>query len=271
MTSSIELLDQQRALLHAVVHAVAHDAAAHVLLRTPPGGEAPRLFIYRHAYRARLRGALADNYTVLQRALGDDGFDALAEAYIDAHPSARPSIRWFGDQLPAFMDERGDLVPHPALADIARMDWALRSAFDAADAPVLDLGVLATIAPERWAELRLAAHPSVQLLPLNWTVEAAWRALRAYEPESDTPEPELPEPDAQPHALLVWRRELETQWRSLPALESRLLQAALAGASFAQWCAVAADALNGDETQAAQATAGALQQWLHDGLFSTIA
>ena len=38
------------------------------------------LEVYRHAYRARLAAALADNFTVLARALGDEAFEALAQA-----------------------------------------------------------------------------------------------------------------------------------------------------------------------------------------------
>ena len=38
-------------------------------------------------WKQGLAEALADNHTVLARALGDEGFDALARAYIAAHPS----------------------------------------------------------------------------------------------------------------------------------------------------------------------------------------
>ena len=101
------------------------------------------LDVYRHAYRARLAAALADNYTVLARALGDEAFDALAQAYIAAQPSRHPSIRWFGHELAGFMAQADDdLVPHASLVDFAAMDWALRAAFDAADAPLLDLSLI---------------------------------------------------------------------------------------------------------------------------------
>jgi hypothetical protein len=35
--------------------------------------------VYLKAYRARLTAALRDNFPVLQRALGDDAFDVLAQ------------------------------------------------------------------------------------------------------------------------------------------------------------------------------------------------
>ena len=46
------------------------------------------------------------------------------------------------------MASAGDpLVPHPSLVDFARMDWALRGAFDAAEAPLLQAAALAALAP----------------------------------------------------------------------------------------------------------------------------
>jgi hypothetical protein len=265
-TQASALQAQQQALLRGITSdALPPDEAC--LLQPCADGSPARLSVYRHAYRARLAAALADNHTVLQRALGDEAFAALAAAYVDACPSATPSIRWFGHRLADFMRERDDLVPHPALIDIARMDWALRTAFDAADAPTLGVEVLATVAPEGLADLRFEAHPSVQLLALDWTIEPAWRALREHDPESGADEPELPPPEPEAHTLLVWRKALDTQWRSLPLLEAQLLQAALEGESFGALCEHAAEALAGDAEQAAITCATALQQWLHDGLF----
>ena len=230
------------------------------------GDFATGLAVYRHAYRARLAEALADNYTVLARALGDEAFEALAQAYIAAHPSRHPSIRWFGHELAAFMAEAGDdLVPHASLADFARMDWALRGAFDAAEAPLLDAGTLAALSPDGWAGLVLHLHPSVQRVVLAHAIEPAWRALREWEPESSDAQPELDEPMPHGHTLLAWRQGPETRWRSLEPLEAALLDGVAAGLPFAQLCERAAGEL-GDTDAAAPAVAGALQRWLADGL-----
>ncbi len=269
MTNMHTLAQQQRALLEAIT-AEAEPAALETLLMPAPGGQPPRLAIYRHAYRARLVAALADNYTVLQRALGDEAFEALGQAYVDACPSRRPSIRWYGDRLADFMTTREDLVPHAALVDIARMDWALREAFDAADAASVEPAALATLPAEAFATLRLAFHPSLRQVALQWAIEPVWRALRAHDPDGDEPEPEVPEPQAHAHVLLAWRQGLETQWRALPALEAMLLQQAIEGAPFAALCEHAAEAFDGDADQAAVAAASALQQWLQDGIVTAL-
>lgn len=224
------------------------------------------LEVYRHAYRARLVAALADNYTVLARALGDEAFGALGQAFIAAQPSRRPSIRWFGDGLADFMAQAGDeLVPHASLTDFARMDWALRGAFDAADAPLLEAATLAGLGPDEWAGLVLHLHPSVLRVTLAHAIEPAWRVLREWEPESGADQPQLPEPVPHEHLLLAWREGLETRWRSVEPLEAALLQAVAAGESFANLCERAAAELGGAEA-AAPAVIGALQRWLGEGL-----
>ena len=253
------LAEQQHALQGAIVGT--HDDAPG-LLRADAQRE-PLLRIYRQAYTARLSGALRDNFGVLPQVLGDDAFDALALAYIDAHPSRRPSIRWFGDRLSEFMAARDDLVPHPAIVDLARMEWALRSAFDAADAEPIDATGLAGITPDAWPALVFEPLPSVQLLPMAWDVEPVWRALQGSDPEAP---PELPEPNAHDHSLLVWRQGLETRWRSLDGAAARLLRAALEGATFAALCSTAAEEVGG--APAALHAASALRGWVDDRLFS---
>jgi hypothetical protein len=256
------LREQQQAFKNALLAAEAH-ADVPVLADHRPGVPA-LLGVYRHAYRARLREALAQNHPVLLRALGDEGFAELAARYAQQHPSRHPSIRWFGDRLADFM--RADENLHPALADLAAMDWAMGLAFDAADAPSLSVGELSALPPEQWASLRLRAHPSVQCLNLAWAVEPAWRALQAWEPDSGDEEPAMPEPEALVHVLLVWRRGLETQWRSLGDEEAGWLRALLGGESFAELCARAAE--QREPSQAPLAVATVLQQWLQDGLFT---
>jgi len=224
------------------------------------------LDVYRQAYRARLVAALTDNYTVLARALGDEAFDALGRAYLAAQPSRHPSIRWFGHELAGFMAEANDeLVPHPSLVDFAAMDWALRGAFDAAEAPLLDPATLAALSPDDWAGLVLHLHPSAQRVRLGHAIEPAWRLLREWGLESGEDQPDLPEPVPHEHVLLTWRQAGETRWRSLEPLEAALLQAVAEGAPFALLCERAAAELE-DTEEAAPAVISALQQWLGDGL-----
>lgn len=242
----MSLIAQQAALKRAIVE----------------GDEAPgfrgRLQIYQQAYVARLTAALRDNFGVVPRVLGDEAFDALARAYIATHPSRHPSIRWFGDRLPEFMASREDLVPHAALTDLARLEWALRGAFDAADADPLVAKDLERVPVDGWPDLVFAFVPSLQLLSLHWNVGPVWRALQGDE------NPELPEPEPLDHEVVVWRQALTPRWRALDRTTARLLQAAIEGRTFGELSALAAEDM--PDADAAACVAGTLRGWIDDAL-----
>lgn len=219
------------------------------LLRGNPHG----LRAYRIAYPARLVEALQDNYSALHQALGDAPFTALGHAYLRANPPTEPSLRAFGHQLPAFMDAWPDL-PHPALADLARLDWALRHAFDAQALPALHHHQLTDAA--QWAHLPLQLQAHVRLVPLQWAVGPAWHALQAAREAGE--EAPLPPPAMLAHTLLTWRIGLSPQWRSLDTGEAQAL-AGLHGQPAAAW----ADAQG--EAGLPQAVAW-LQRWVQEGL-----
>lgn len=215
--------------------------------------------IYANAYRIRLAAALRDNYPVLYLALGDEMFDALANAYIEQEPSRFRSIRWFGDRLAGFMDEHPDLMPHPSLSDLARMDWALRQSFDAADDNRLVVDDLAKLAAEEWPLQRFHLRAATILLELHWGIEPAWQALNHdAKAETDTPKPFQ-------HTLLVWRNVLDCQWRSLGSAEAMGLAALAAGKPFADICECM---MTTDETTTPTAAAMLLRQWVEYGLLA---
>lgn len=217
--------------------------------------------VYRRAYRARLRAALRDNFEVLPLVMGDQAFDALAHAYIEAQPSAHFSLRWFGHQLCTFMRAHEALVDHSALVDLARMEWALRQAFDAASAATLTAEELAAVPAADWAELRFTLQPSVQLLDLQWAIGPVWHALKAGTTELDPPA-------ALTHHLLVWRQGMNTQWKSLNTAEVVFVQCLLAGQHFGQVCEALAQSVG--EDGAAAAAVALLSELLQAGALGAL-
>jgi len=237
--------------------ALLYDRAAPAGLLRARGAE--QFVVYRNAYRARLCGTLRDNYEVLPLVMGDEAFDALAHAYIAAFPSTHYSLRWFGHALPDFMESHEDLVDHPAMWDLARMEWALRAAFDAADAPLLTSAELANVPPENWAHLRFELHPSVQMLQLGWAVGPVWHALKSEQEE-------VPAPDALTHAMLVWREGLRTRWKSLSDVQAHFVRGLQSGDTFGQLCELLAKHLAADDV--APAAAAVLSELLQIGALS---
>lgn len=230
------------------------------------------LAVYRHAYRARLVAALRDNYGVLAQVMGDEAFDALAAAYVEANPSPHASIRWYGDGLADFLAGHETLA-HPAFVDVARMDWTLRAVFDAADDAPLDIEALQQLAPEQWPTLRLAPRASARLLAIDWAIEPAWAALARHAEQRAAGEAdvdlELPEPEPLTHRLLAWRPQLETRWRSLEADEAALVSAVFEGADWSRLGEIAVERWG--EAEAPTRLVRCLQQWVADGWLRALA
>jgi hypothetical protein len=224
---------------------------------TPDVPVATRLGIYSDAYRIRLHDALASNFPRLQEFLGDE-FSALALQYIDRHPSRFSSIRWYGEQLPAML--RTARAAHPWLAELASFEWAVGTAFDAANAAPLTLEALAALSPEQWPALRIEFHPSVQRLQLRTNAPQLFKALTD---EQSPPEPGSSDTE---HAWLVWRQELATRYRSLGENEAAAFDTMRGGGSFEDLCERLCEWHAEDEVPLHAATL--LKQWLHEGCVS---
>jgi hypothetical protein len=219
---------------------------------------ARRLAIYAGAYRSRLADALAANFPALAKLLGEADFRTLADEYVRAHDSPFFSIRYYGDALAQFLTARENYAAAPVLAELARWEWAMTSAFDAADVTPLAHEALARLPPSQWAQLRFALHPSIQRLTLRWNVPQLWQALTD---DSERPAASLA---AEPLEWLVWRQQLSTYFRSLPRTEAAALDGALRGWPFGELCELLCTEL-GDAAAPAQA-ASLLRGWVAAGL-----
>ncbi len=239
------------------------DAIIGSVVDAPPLPAADRLGIYGHAYRARLRDALLDTYPTLHRILGDDVFGALGGDFIEAHPSVHRSIRWYGRELAEHLAQVAPYAEQPVLAELARFEWTLSEAFDAADARSLDREALAQIAPSAWAGLRFEFHPSLRRLALHWNTVGIWRAITSDEP------PPPPESGAAPVPWLIWRRDLKNYFRSLDPAENAALDAALEGAPFGEICAALSGWLADDEVPMRAATL--IGAWTDGGIVTRVA
>lgn len=219
-----------------------------------------RLGIYFDAYRLRLIEALSAAYPKLKMLLGDDLFDSVARAYINDYPSAYRNIRWYGDRLEQHL--QFTVPQHPIAAEMAHFEWTLALAFDAEDTPELTLQDLAAIPADSWGGLQFRFQPALQLISLHWNTVAVWKALDAEEV------PPAPVEHGHHTTWLVWRSDLNPQFRSLPEVEFAALQMAIKGASFSEICA----ALESDfDSENAMLTAAQLLSgWIENGLISAV-
>jgi hypothetical protein len=239
------------------------DAMAGMVRSTRKADAATLLAVYRDAYALRLLEALEANYGVLKRVLGDGDFDRLGRAYIGENPSRHFSIRWFGHRLADFLAQTSPWRDTPALAELARLEWALGTAFDAADAAALDVAAVAAIPPADWPALRLGFHPSLQVIDFAWTVPEQWNALSADADGAPPP----PQRRAAPVPFAVWRRDSEPErrnyFRSLEADEAAILAAARRGQTFAALCEMLCQFH--PEDRAGGRAAALLRGWVEQG------
>ncbi len=219
-----------------------------------------RIHIYVEGYRLRLLEALQDTYDGLHAFMGDEEFDKLGRAYIDAHPSTHPSVRWFSRHLADFLERTAPYDTHPFLAEMAAFEWHQGLVFDAADAEPLGLQALSAVPADAWGQVRFTLHPSVRRLDLTWNVPKVWQALDA--------ETDPPDAAEAPASWLLWRSDLTTRWRSLTEDEAWMLDAASDGRNFGELCEGLCQ-WHAPEAVAMQA-ASYLKLWLNDGLVTGI-
>ncbi|HEY1589963.1 MAG TPA: DNA-binding domain-containing protein [Rhodanobacter sp.] len=221
---------------------------------------ASRLAIYRNGYRVRLREALVTEFPGLALMAGRR-FGRLLESYVEAHPSGHYNIRWHGAGLAAFLECALPWRDKPELAEMARLEWAISTAFDVADEPVLGATDLAGVPADAWADLRLHPQVHLHLLSIRYNVEAFRRAA-----DRGDPRPRRRCHDRARH-MLVWRQSLTVRYRQIEADECSALTGAVNGEPFASLCERLAD--HHDPASAMPRMANLLQQWLGSGLIGS--
>jgi hypothetical protein len=248
--------DFQRGVLDA------DDAVLAEILDSPKEKRGVLFGVYRHAYGSRLAEAMRNDHDLLHAYLGDEMFDAMARAYIAAHPSQHPNVRWFSQALPQFLKLTEPYDGYPVLSDLCALEKALNDAFDAEDAPLVSLADMAGFAPERWSDLEFEPHPSARRLDVTTNASQIWLALKNDE---DPPDPAVL---AEPCRLLIWRQEVIPMFRELTPEEAMMWDEAVKGIPFGVLCAMLAT--YSDPDGAAARGAGYLQSWITGGLLTQV-
>ncbi|HEY3699591.1 MAG TPA: DNA-binding domain-containing protein [Spongiibacteraceae bacterium] len=229
------------------------------IIETENVPRAVRLHIYANAYRVRVVEALAADFAMLQRYLGDDTFAELIDVYIDTHPSRHYSFRNVGGKLAEFLKSTEPYSAHIDLYELAQFEWALCHAFDAADDATASTANFAALTPEQWPELKLPVVRSLRVIELCTNAPAIWKALNA---EQSPPDVEIGEPQC----WVVWRCDLKLLFRQADKIETIALTAFANNHTFGDVCEILSEYL--PETEVPQRAVGLLQQWLQDGLIA---
>jgi hypothetical protein len=234
------------------------DDPEHVVTRGPTLSAAERLGLYQYGYYARLVECLADDYPVLQHALGEERFEALARRYIEACPSGDPNLNFFGRRLPEFCLAQGRwLSEHGFASELARLEWAMVEVFHACAAPVLSLSELRRIPEEDWASIKLPPSATLVVEEMTHPVNRYLQAVR------DERKVSIPKPAWS--ATAIYRQEY-TVWRmDLTRPMHRVLRALIDGATLG----AALDLVASSPSSAGQVMVW-FREWVEGGFFSRI-
>lgn len=199
---------------------------------TDPQGrtDAKRFAVYRNNVAVSLTEALETAFPVIRKLVGDEFFKAMAGVFLRQHPPSSALMMFYGAEMPAFLAGFEPARHLGYLADVARLELALRRAYHAADAAPIDPAALQSLAPERLMQARLHLAPAVQLIRSPWPIHAIWLANTT----DDAPKPQMLAQD-----VLVTRPEFDPQPNALPTGGGAFVAALMDGARFSEALAAA--------------------------------
>lgn len=182
-----------------------------------------RYSVYRNNVAVSLTEALQDSFPILRKLLGDQNFAGLAGIYLRAHPPKSPLMMHYGTDMPGFLDAFQPLAHIGYLADVARLENALRDSYHAADAQPLPAERLAGLAPDVLATARLHLAPSLRLVRSRWPLFDIWR-FNTTEGAS--------KPQSIAQSVLITRAEFDPEPHPLSCAETAALRAILQGGTL---------------------------------------
>ncbi|WP_181409804.1 HvfC/BufC N-terminal domain-containing protein [Martelella alba] len=204
-------------------------------LKHPFGGAAAsRLAVYRNNVTVVLAGALSDIFPATADLLGARTFSAIARDFIRANPPVSPVLADYGHDFPAFLQHLPLSSSLFFLADVARVEREMLTAFHAADRQALAAATLTALAPEALGSLRLATHPATALLSLSSSAATIVQRFRQGIPlDGFDPSP--------PETVLVTRPALDVALDVLATGAAPFIATLLQGESIAEALAAALD------------------------------
>ncbi len=182
-------------------------------LTDPQGRPAGKRFdVYRNNVTSSLIAALETGFPVLQKLLGQDSFKTLATLFLRANPPTSRALSQYGDAMPGFLEGFKPLKSLPYLADVARLELAIRASYHAADSAPLDA---AGLDPEALMALTPRLAPATHVLTSRFPIFGIWQMNM---------QPDAPKPRPVAEDVLVTRVNFDPVPHLLPT----------GGAAFAQ-------------------------------------
>jgi hypothetical protein len=190
-----------------------HDAVVTPYVAGDAADSAARLAVYRNNLREGFIKALALEFPVVERLVGEEFFRRTALDYQLQHPSRRGDLAHVGEPFAEFLRARFGGGEYAWLPDVAALEWALQEVAVAADAPGLATAALADTPPHRYQDLVFTPHPATRLVDSPFPVVRIWQTNQPGAPA------ETDDHDSGGDRVLVRRRGDELEFVRLPVAE----------------------------------------------------
>lgn len=192
-----------------------------------------RLGVYRNNLREGFVKALALEFPVVQRLVGEDFFHRTALEFQARHPSQSGDLTPIGAPFADYLRSQFEGSDLAWLPDVAELEWALECVSGAPDAPPMDSSALIRIPPERYEDLIFVPNAATRLVRSSFPILRIWQTNQPAAPA------ETVNLDEGGDQLLVRRRDGELEFVRLSQEDFAFARMLTRGASLA----LATDAL----------------------------
>lgn len=130
---------------------------------------------------------------------------------------------FYGEHFADFLNAFEPVVHFQYLPDVARLEYAQRISYHAADAKPIDPAILQEITPDALMASHFTIAPAVQLIRSDWPIAAIW-----HENIDET----APKSQNRAEDVLITRPEFDPQIITLPAGAGVFMHALMSDAPY---------------------------------------
>lgn len=182
----------------------------------PDGAPAPKRFtVYRNNIIVSLKEAMTDGFPAVASLVGEAFFAAMSDVYIRQNPPKSPILALYGSGFSEFIATFEPAASLPYLADVARLEFALRQAYHCADAQPVDAKEFEN---QNVFSARLVLAPAVSVLRSPYPVTQIRAAALGGPP-----------PTAAAEDVLITRPDLDPIATPFPSGTAAIIDALQAG------------------------------------------
>jgi len=250
----VKLAEMQRLFHQLATRAPGSEAIdpAALLAGTPALDATARVRIYADMFIWRQIDALRDDFPKLALLLGDGPFYAMAEEYLQTHPSRHASLSELGRELPSFLRAWSGEGARADLADLAALEWTRAKVFEEANVEPALPEQLRAIGAGELPQLRVCFVPALRVLDLGHDLQPLWQALE----EGAPPGP----PSPRHESIAVWRKGFDVLHAPIDDDEAQALTLARSGEPLGVICEAFAE-----RPDAVEAAFRAISSWFAEG------